>query len=186
MARTSTRPLLSCLFTLSLVGSLPACSDDADEGSGTANPESTETAGDGDGDATGDGDGDATGDGDGDATGDGDGDSAGLFQPVLTILEEAGCTSDYCHGSAAGGLEMTNLDTAYANLVDIDAVTPACGQQKRVVPGEPEQSILWLRVRPVAMDMGMACVEKMPQGSEGLDEASAQIIYDWIIEGALP
>jgi hypothetical protein len=34
--------------------------------------------------------------------------------------------------------------------------------------------------------MGMPCAEKMPQGSMGLSDADAQVVYDWIAGGALP
>jgi hypothetical protein len=45
---------------------------------------------------------------------------------------------------------------------------------------------MWMRARPAVMDMGMACAAKMPQGSEGLPDAEAQVVYDWIAGGALP
>jgi hypothetical protein len=61
-----------------------------------------------------------------------------------------------------------------------------CGLQKRVVPGDADSSIMWRRARPLAMDMGMACTDKMPQGSDGLSDADAQVVFDWIAGGALP
>jgi hypothetical protein len=61
-----------------------------------------------------------------------------------------------------------------------------CGLTKRVVPGEPDQSIMWMRARPLAMDMGNPCADKMPQGTDGLGDADAQVVYDWIAGGALP
>jgi hypothetical protein len=145
------------------------------------------TTGDGDGDpTTGDGD----GDGDGDpTTGDGDGDPTtgdGDFAEVHQLLVDQGCTAGYCHGANANGLTMTDAATAYMNLVGVDATDAVCGLTKRVVPGEPDQSIMWMRVRPAALDGGMPCAIKMPDGSDGLTEADAQIIYDWIAGGALP
>ena len=45
---------------------------------------------------------------------------------------------------------------------------------------------MWMKARPLAMDMGMPCADKMPQGSDGLSDADGQVVYDWIAGGALP
>lgn len=102
-----------------------------------------------------------------------------------TVIVGQGCTAGYCHGGMAGGLELTDEATSYANLVEVEATMAACGLTQRVVPGAPEQSILWMRVRPAAEDMGMACAPKMPQGSMGLAEADATLVKEWIAGGAL-
>jgi hypothetical protein len=102
-----------------------------------------------------------------------------------TVIVGQGCTAGYCHGGMAGGLELTDEATSYANLVEVDATTAACGLMQRVVPGAPEQSILWMRVRPAAEDMGMGCAPKMPQGSMGLADAEALLVKEWIAGGAL-
>ena len=149
-------------------------------------------SGDGDGDP-GDGDGDPSGDGDGDPSGDGDGDGDpttgdGDFADVFQLMVDQGCTAGYCHGANAAGLTMTDPATSYANLVGVDATTAVCGLTQRVVAGDPEQSIMWLRVRPASMDGGMPCAVKMPNDGtdNGLGDADAQIIFDWITNGAMP
>lgn len=101
------------------------------------------------------------------------------------VLLPNGCTSGYCHGMGAGGLEMTDEATSYANLVEVSATAAACGQSMRVVPGSLEASILWYRVRPAALDDVPACAAKMPVGSMGLTEVEAQLVNDWIVGGAL-
>lgn len=101
------------------------------------------------------------------------------------VLLPNGCTSGYCHGMGAGGLELTDEATSYANLVEVNATAAACGQSMRVVPGSLEASILWYRVRPAALDDVPACVAKMPVGSMGLTEAEGQLVNDWIVGGAL-
>jgi hypothetical protein len=100
------------------------------------------------------------------------------------VLVPQSCTSGYCHGGGAGGLDMMDEATAYASLVDVPAVTPVCGLAMRVVPGAPDESITWLRARPAALD-DEPCAPKMPQGSSGLSEADAQLVKDWIAGGAL-
>ena len=188
------------LLCLCFAGSALACTDDgmsedtSMDAPGDGDADSSSDTGDGDGDGDGDpsgdgdGDGDPSGDGDGDPSGDGDGDTGGLaeFAEVYQILELQGCTAGYCHGAGQGGLTMTDAATSYMNLVGVDATTSVCGLQQRVVPGDPDQSIMWRRVRPLAMDMGMACADKMPQGTDGLPDAEAQVVYDWIAGGALP
>lgn len=102
------------------------------------------------------------------------------------VLLANGCNAGYCHGGGAGGLEMTDEATSYANLVEVTATAAACGQSVRVVPGSLEASILWYRVRPAAQDDGgMACAPKMPQGSMGLPDDQAKLVSDWISGGAL-
>jgi hypothetical protein len=107
------------------------------------------------------------------------------YAEVNAIFGAAGCTSGYCHGSGAGQLMLTGdpaLD--HATLVDAKAAQAACGEQTLVLPGDPDASILWLRVRPIALDGEPACLSKMPQGSDGLAEADAELIRQWILGGA--
>jgi hypothetical protein len=188
--------LTATLILVSLIG----CTDDGstDDGSTddadgttlcncdstTAEEDTDPTVGDGDGDtATGDGDGDGDA---GDGDGDGDGDAEPVeFAAVYQLLTDQGCTAGYCHGAGANGLMMTSAANSYMNLVGVDATDAVCGLTKRVVAGDPEQSIMWMRVRPAALDGGMPCAVKMPDGTDGLTEAEAQIVYDWIAGGAL-
>lgn len=101
------------------------------------------------------------------------------------VIMPNGCNAGYCHGGGAGGLDMTDEATTYANLVEVGATMALCDQTMRVVPGSLDESIMWYRVRPAAMDMGMPCAPKMPQGSMGLSDAQAQLVSDWIVGGAL-
>ena len=101
------------------------------------------------------------------------------------IIMPKGCNTGYCHGGGAGGLTMTDEATSYANLVEMVATTPVCGQSMRVTPGSLDESSVWYRVRPAALDDGNPCAPKMPQGSMGLTEAEAQLVDDWISGGAL-
>lgn len=115
-----------------------------------------------------------------------DSDPAGpSFTEVFeAIFLEHGCTSGYCHGGGAGGLDMTDEATTYANMVDVAATTAVCGLSVRVVPGAPEESVLWVRSRPAALD-DEPCAPKMPQGSTGLPDAEAALLNAWIAGGAL-
>lgn len=101
-----------------------------------------------------------------------------------SIFMSRGCLSNYCHGAMATELVMSDAAVAYANLVGSAATEASCGLSVRVVPGAPEESVLWRRVRPATLDAGDMCAAKMPLGTMGLEEAEAQLVYDWIAAGA--
>ena len=118
--------------------------------------------------------------------------TTGAAAPSFTEIYEQvilpnGCNAGYCHGGGAGGLEMTDEATTYANLVEVKAVAALCDQSMRVVPGAPDESILWIRARPAALDTMAACADgnKMPKTSMGLAADQAQLLSDWIAGGAL-
>ncbi len=109
------------------------------------------------------------------------------FAAVFELVFEAeGCTTGYCHGSAAGELTFDTAEQTYELLLSGEASKDSCGVSTWVVPGDPEASILWYRVRPPELEDGEPCVKKMPQGSDGLSAEQAQVIYDWIAAGAQP
>ncbi|MBT9557558.1 MAG: hypothetical protein IV100_16075, partial [Myxococcales bacterium] len=107
------------------------------------------------------------------------------FQHVYdTVFVPKGCSAGYCHGAGSGGMQFGTHEEAYAELVNKPATVADCGLATRVVPGAPDDSVLWARVRP---ESGPACsAQKMPSGTSGLDDASAQLVYDWIQDGAKP
>jgi hypothetical protein len=79
---------------------------------------------------------------------------------------------------------MVGVDDSFEALVDVVAFNPMCGFEQLVVPGDPEQSLLWHRVLPVEEGQGEPCVPKMPAGTSGLSVEDAQRVYDWIAAGA--
>jgi hypothetical protein len=103
------------------------------------------------------------------------------------VFDPAGCIAGYCHGGTAGDLELGGADETHAALVGVQASLAVCGLTDLVVPGDPDSSILWRRVRPAELD-GEAepCAEKMPKGMDPLTDEQAQLVHDWIEGGALP
>jgi hypothetical protein len=95
------------------------------------------------------------------------------------VFEPAGCTAGYCHGGGSGDLVWS-----YEELL-ASAAEPVCGLTERVVPGDPEASILWARVQPMDPE-AEACAERMPKDAPPLDATQAQLVYDWIASGAAP
>lgn len=141
---------------------------------GPADPDTT---------AADEGPGDGTSGADG-PTGDPDtGAAPGLGDIFQTVFVDAGCTAGYCHGGAVDELLMTDLETTLANLVDQPSEFARCAETL-VVPGQPEQSELWFRVASNTGDCEIT--EKMPKKTPGLDDETAQLVYDWILAGAMP
>ena len=89
------------------------------------------------------------------------------------VFENNGCANGYCHSAPFEGLNFLTVDDAYAALVNQVSPFPQCEVETYVVPGDPEASLLWHKVRP-ATDEGPWCGEKMPLGTLGLSEAAAR------------
>jgi hypothetical protein len=107
-------------------------------------------------------------------------------QVYKQVIEARGCTTNFCHGSPGAPLAMHTEQAAWDDLVGAPSTEDWCIAM-RVVPGKPEESMLWQKVRPVALDgEGPWCGPKMPLGTQGLSEADAELIRLWITSGAAP
>ena len=116
-----------------------------------------------------------------------------LYETVL----RPSCSNDYCHYSGVGvrysALDMSSRSYAYWSLVDQPAAGPGCSRMgTRVVPGDPNHSLLYLKV-----SQPMPCGARMPANpttllTKGTSEFSGtplpedqqQLIADWIANGA--
>jgi hypothetical protein len=108
---------------------------------------------------------------------------AELDQAVLTPR----CTAP-CHSGgefAAGGLDLE--PDPYAALVDVPASAPECaGKGTRVVPGDPDRSLLYTKVIARIRGTTAPCGETMPLGVDllPLPDQEAELIRAWIAGGA--
>ncbi|MGZ3456943.1 MAG: PKD domain-containing protein [Archangium sp.] len=100
------------------------------------------------------------------------------IQPIW----DAQCTS--CHLSAGrGGLDLTS-GHSYASLVNVNGAGEACGASgiKRVVPGQPDNSLLVQKISP-----NPPCGSRMPQSNPAyFDDHPGELtrIRSWILAGA--
>jgi hypothetical protein len=67
-------------------------------------------------------------------------------------------------------------------LVNVDATYR--GDMKRVVPGDPENSLMILKVRAERANSDIGA--QMPYSFEELSERQVGIVRQWIVEGARP
>jgi hypothetical protein len=93
------------------------------------------------------------------------------------ILEPQGCTADRCHGGL--GLKLAAKAAGHASLIN-DVGTMACAGMKFVVPGKPNESLLYRKVA----DAMPACGTRMPLSLAPLKPEELKQIEDWILMGA--
>ena len=101
------------------------------------------------------------------------------------IFEGQGCTASACHGDATqGGLDL-RPNSAYASLVNVDAMS---GDFVRVFPGEQDLSVLYQKVAAKTegfdlRDLGISG-GAMPTGNGVLSENDLGLLRAWIRGGA--
>ena len=91
---------------------------------------------------------------------------------VQAVFVNNGCLA--CHGNS-GGLSLVDAATAEAQLVNVTANCDINAQ--RVVPGEPENSVLWLKIS----SDNPACGGRMPPGGPLISQTDRDVIFNWIL-----
>jgi hypothetical protein len=124
-----------------------------------------------------------TGGSGGSGAGSGGAGSGASFTQVFTLLT-TNCAGSACHANAmrpADGLSFSDMATAYANLVNVDAVN--CSGEKRVVPGNPDKSEL---VHSLQHTNVGSCTRtpRMPEGKPQLAQSDIDVVIAWIQAGA--
>ena len=95
------------------------------------------------------------------------------------LVTPGGCTpGSGCHSGAAGGLNLSTPESAYASLVNVPA---SCPGFLRVRPGDPESSLLYTKITRGVL----TCGPKMP-GPTGVPDGVAETVHLWIRGGAKP
>jgi hypothetical protein len=120
------------------------------------------------------------------------------FTEVYAKVIRPSCTNDFCHYNGVGirysALDLSSQVIAYWSLVDQPCAGPSCSEMgTRVLPGQPNDSILYLKVSQTMPPCGI----QMPADTATLENTGATVfsgtpltqdqqtlIYDWIAEGA--
>jgi hypothetical protein len=76
-----------------------------------------------------------------------------------------------------GGMDLTNADASFANLVGVSSVQVP--ELSRVEAGDPDNSYLIQKLEGIADEGG-----QMPLGGTPLDQAVIDDIRQWITDGA--
>jgi hypothetical protein len=117
-----------------------------------------------------------------------------VYQKVIART----CTNDYCHYNGVGirysALDMSSPVYAYWSLVGQPCMGASCSEMgTRVIPGDPNDSILYLKVSrtmpPCGSQMPADPVALTATGTSvfsgtALPDDQQQLIYAWILDGA--
>jgi len=103
------------------------------------------------------------------------------------VFENRACTNDACHGDAGlGGLDL-RAGFSYENLVDVPSTLNP--NLKRVEPGEPNRSLLWLKLAAKTLpdqypanELGIG--SPMPAAGTALTENELEALRLWILAAA--
>lgn len=117
-----------------------------------------------------------------------DGDDGGKVEPKPTftrvtkeVITNTTCGGPLCHMSpAVAGFALGARDPLHATLVSQKAGGPECATSglERVVPGDPDNSLLYLKLVP-----NPPCGDQMPVMSSLKDE-QIELVRQWIAAGA--
>jgi hypothetical protein len=105
-----------------------------------------------------------------------------FFQSDIAPLLTSSCASCHLTGAEAGNMSLVP-DKAIASLVGVKAV--GAPTQIRVVPSEPDQSYLIMKLEGTHIENG-GTGAKMPFGAPPLSPQKIAKLRQWISEGAKP
>jgi hypothetical protein len=106
-----------------------------------------------------------------------------IYTTVLSVDTESRC--NFCHSMPASqvsnGTFHTGKDASetYASILDRISTSSACGGRELIVPGAPEESLLFLKISGQP-----PCGNRMPLGGKALSDEQVQMIRSWIAAGA--
>jgi hypothetical protein len=97
-----------------------------------------------------------------------------VFTPTCGV---SGCHTGPMGDTLPGGMDLTNADASFANLVGVSSVQVP--ELSRVEAGDPDNSYLIQKLEGIADEGG-----QMPLGGTPLDQAVIDDIRQWITDGA--
>jgi hypothetical protein len=112
---------------------------------------------------------------------------SGLFYYYSTIesvqpILDTSCTSCHSGKSPSAGLDMSS-GNAWANTVGVASSQAAMDIVSD--SGDPEDSYLWHKVNGTHIKAG-GSGDQMPQGASALSADDLDVIYNWMVDGAMP
>jgi len=105
---------------------------------------------------------------------------AATYTAIYDEILSQTCALAFCHAGSLDYLVITSKEDGYANLVDAQAMGPQCASTglKRVEPGDPDKSLMYLKIT------NPPCGLQMPPVGGMLQPAQIAQIKAWIEAGA--
>jgi len=100
---------------------------------------------------------------------------AQIFGPTCSV---PGCHSGPTSNTLPSGMNLTSTANSFAALVNVASLQ--VGNLNRVTPGDPDNSYIVQKLEGTAAAGG-----RMPQGGPFLDQATIDMVRQWITDGAL-
>ncbi|HVR61651.1 MAG TPA: hypothetical protein VMU50_07110 [Polyangia bacterium] len=107
-----------------------------------------------------------------------------IYAEVFVLGTKGQC--NYCHDRPANEISNGKLDmghtqaAAFAAIVGVASASAKCGGGRQlVVPGDPENSLFYLKLGPAH-----PCGDRMPQGATPLTDGQLEAVRSWIASGA--
>jgi hypothetical protein len=106
-----------------------------------------------------------------------------IYATVLSTETDSRC--NFCHSMPASQVSNGNFHTGmdaaqtYDALLGTTSTSNACAGRSVVVPGDPEQSLFYLKVAGQP-----PCGNRMPLGGRALSAAQVEMVRSWIAAGA--
>ena len=98
---------------------------------------------------------------------------AQIFSPICS-----GCHSGPTSGSLPSGMNLSSANNSFNAIVNVASIQ--VGSLNRVTPGDPDNSYLVQKLEGTAAGGG-----RMPQGGPFLDQATIDMVRQWITDDAL-
>ena len=103
------------------------------------------------------------------------------FSSIQTQVFSKNCTTSECHGKEQKGNMDLRKSEAYDQLINVTPEDNDASEYKRIVPGDPDSSFLYLKITgQQANNEGV----DMPKKGDKLCDAKIEAIKQWILNGA--
>jgi hypothetical protein len=98
------------------------------------------------------------------------------------VISKTNCGGVLCHEGTAAGFKLGTNDQLYPTLINTAASGPECaaGGMIRVVPNDPNNSLLYLKISATAPP----CGDPMPEMDSRLAQDKIDLVRSWIEAGA--
>lgn len=111
------------------------------------------------------------------------------WDDIYSTMVVPTCAIEFCHGDPEdmneADLDLRGIDAAFARLDDVSASEDCASTGLRLVePGEPEQSLFYLKLFRTAGEDEAICGFRMPYAGDPVADQWRDAVRTWIEDGA--